>query len=325
MRSTPRCFASASAVFFAALSMACWSAVAEKLEPIELPIGYEHAKYAPTADILRHFAAFTLSFDSKDDDDGDGKEDLRRVPEWVAQHVKRLDANCVDTEDRPGTWMTDADLLRAGVAPNDASYAGSGFDRGHMAPKLLAARVSPAAEWNTHTVLNAVPQRGRFNQQIWKDLEAITGAWAQLYGEVWVIQGPVFDKGAKPAVIGDRGEQQIAVPDALYKIVVRAKTVAERAAAPEARRKEPEVLVFLYPQLGPRYYGSSKDYDHARFLTTLDEVEEVTRLTFFPKLDQAVRKRLRTTRAAALWPTERPADRPDLPIFLEGCRDRSDD
>ena len=307
-----------SVVFGLCLGMAL-PARSARLEPISLDESYDHARYAPQADIERKFAAFTLSFDSKDDDDGDGKPDLQRVPEWVAQHIKRTEEPCLETQDRPGTWMTEQGLFRSGVAPNDASYRGSGFNRGHMAAKLLAARVSAAAEWNTHTVLNAVPQRARFNQQIWRALEDLTGAWAQVYGEIWVMQGPVFGKKSAPFFIGDAGERVVAVPDALYKIVVREKTFEEKNQARSAEKDDPEVLVFLYPQLGPGYYGPKKEYQHERFLTTLKEIESLTGMTFFPTLDEATRKRLRRTRAERLWRLALPPDQPTLKLFVTGC------
>ena len=289
------------------------------LKPIKLNNVYDHARYAPETDIKREFAAFTVSFDSKDDDDGDGKADIRRVPEWVAQHIKRTEGTCVDTSERPNIWATDMDLFRSGIAPNDASYKGSGFDRGHMAAKLLAARVGPNAEWNTHTVLNAIPQRPRFNRQIWRSLEDLTGAWAQSYGDIWVIQGPVFDKGASPFFIGDKGERPVAVPDALFKIVVRKKTMAERSTVPSTEKNDPEILVFLYPQLGPRYYGPKLNYAHERFLTTLEEVESLTGLAFFHKanahgLSNDAQQRIRQKHVIDLWET------PSAKNFLTGCR-----
>ena len=52
---------------------------------------YEHDRYIPDqVDICRDFEAFVVSFDDKDDDDGDNKPDLLRVPEWVAHEIKRL-------------------------------------------------------------------------------------------------------------------------------------------------------------------------------------------------------------------------------------------
>jgi endonuclease G len=38
----------------------------------------------------------------------------------------------------------------------------------------------------------------------------------------------------------------------------------------------PDVLAFIYPQVGPGY--SFRPYDHLRFLTTVDEIEEMTRI-----------------------------------------------
>ena len=311
----------ASVLFGLCLGMVL-SAWASGPEPIMLDESYDHARYAPQSDIERKFAAFTLSFDSKDDDDGDDKPDLRRVPEWVAQHIKRTEKPCLDTPDYSGKWMTEQELFLSGVAPNDASYKDSKFNRGHMAARLLTARVSAEAAWNTHTVLNAVPQRGRFNQQIWSNLEALTGAWAQIYGEIWVMQGPVFGKGAAPFFIGDDGEREVAVPDALYKIVVREKTPEEKAQSQSAEKDDPEALVFLYPQLGPGYYGPKKEYRHERFLTTLKEIETLTGMTFFPTLDEATRERLRKTRAERLWSLTSPSDQPTFKLFVTGCRNR---
>ena len=297
-------FLSRTAVLFCCcFGLSVWSA---ELKPIKLDPSYDHTRYAPSADIKREFAAFTVSFDSKDDDNNDGEPDLLRVPEWVAQHIKRTDEPCIDTHKRPSPWFTDADLFRSGVAPDDDSYKHGGFDRGHMAAILLAARISEAAEWNTHTVLNAVPQRRRFNQQIWKNLEARTGAWAQAYGEIWVIQGPVFGKGTPYFFIGDEGEYQVAVPDALFKIVMREKTDNEKVAATDKEKNDPEMLVFLYPQLGPGYYWTKTDFQHERFLTTLGEVEKLTKLTFYAEADAlginaSALKRLRKHRAEKLW------------------------
>ena len=99
------------------------------------------------------------------------------------------EAWCLDTLKHRPKWFTDDDLFDAGLAPNDDSYRGSGFDRGHLAMKLLVERLGQDAAYCTHTVLNAIPQRPNFNRGIWQNLELLTGAWAQVYGRIWVIQG----------------------------------------------------------------------------------------------------------------------------------------
>ena len=293
------------------------------------PKGYEHAKFAPEPDILRVFHGFAVSFDSKDDDDGEPGADLLRLPHWVAQELRRWEpaaddqaddeAWCLDTLKSRPTWFTDDDLFASRVAPNDDSYRNSGFDRGHMAMKLLVERLDQDAAFNTHTVLNAIPQRPKFNQGIWQNLEYLTGAWAQTYGTVWVIQGPVFYQGKQLAWIGDEGERKIAVPDAVFKIVIRDKTGEEKNNAAARDRETPEVLAFLYPQLGPGYFGPSKDYRHARFLTTVDEIETLTGLDFKPSANATIEKRVERWRATALW--DPPAvDLKQRRLFLSGCR-----
>lgn len=297
--------------------------------PEDPAIGYEHAKFAPEADIRRQFRGFEVSFDSNDDDDRELGGDLLRVPHWVAQEIRRWEPPasdrdedegwCLDTlKDRP-KWFTDDDLFDLGVAPNDDSYRGSGFDRGHLAMKLLVERLGQDAAYCTHTLLNAIPQRPDFNRGIWLDLEYLTGAWAQVYGRIWVIQGPVFYQSRALAWIGEQGERQVAVPDAVFKIVLRNKTGEEQRKAEPGQRSAPEILAFLYPQLGLDYFGSRENYGHERFLTTVDVIEELTGLDFKPSTNDVVEKRIERQRAPALWDPH-VVDRKLRRLFLSGCR-----
>ena len=226
---------------------------------------------------------------------------------------------CLDTLKKRPKWFTDPDLYASGVAGNDDSYRSSGFDRGHMAMKLLVERLGQDAAYNTHTVLNAIPQRPKFNRAIWQSLEMLTGAWAQTYGQVWVIQGPVFYDLRTVSWIGDEGEREIAVPDAAFKVVVRFKTDEEKEKAAPRDKEAPEVLAFLYPQLGPSYFGPWEEFRHARFLTTIDEVEELTGLDFKPSDDPRIESRLERTRASKLWDPP-VVDRKNRRNFVPACR-----
>lgn len=81
----------------------------------------------------------------------------------------------------------------------------------------------------------------------------------------------------------------MAIPEALFKIVIR-----------EGAAGRPEVLAFIYPQIGPGY--SSRPYNHARFLTTVDEIEALTGLDFLMSLPNAVQAQLERQQAPAFWP-----------------------
>jgi endonuclease G len=124
------------------------------------------------------------------------------------------------------------------------------FVRGHLAMKLHAERLGHDAAHNTHTMLNAVPQQGDFNGGIWLDLENLTAAWANHFGAVWIIAGPVIIDNEPIAWLGDPDEFQIAIADALFKIVIRESDTPG----------QPDVLAFLYPQIGPGYSVSPYSY-----------------------------------------------------------------
>ena len=253
---------------------------------------YEHDKFAPdTADIRRSFEAFVVSFDSKDDDDGDGMPDLRRVPEWVAQEIRRFAGECVNTRRRPSRWSTDRGLYSSGVAPNDASYAGSGFDRGHLAAEIACRSNQPGrGSQDAHGTQRGAPIPPIQPADLARPRKTTQGPGRRPSGKIWVVQGPVFYNETKPENarwIGDaeKGERLVAVPDALFKIVVRESESGESL----------QTLAFLYPQLGARYYGRRAEFAHERFLTTVSEIERLTGLSF-SKLQM-----VRSIRATSLW------------------------
>jgi endonuclease G len=253
--------------------------------PVVLDDDYEHDKWGTgPRDLMFFFEAYTVSFDGGDDDNGDGKPDLWGIPEWAAYEIKAF------TEDHPladrPRWMTDPELYAAGIAPGDESYGISGtsrlmevkndyrFIRGHLCPKDTAERISREAAYNTHTLLNVVPQLQWQNNGIWKTLETLCTGWADSWGRVWIICGPVFFNKTPALWLGQDDEMRVAVPDALFKIVIREDPAAPSTAAPAAK-----VLSFLIPNILPRENRNPADY-----LTSLARIEDLTGLTFLTKL-----------------------------------------
>src|SRR5688500_1862308 len=174
----------------------------QSYKPNILDPSYSHDRWGTSSNgIIKDFTAYRSSFDNLDDDDDFAGPDALGVPEWVAFEIKRFSGQCIVTHGRPNTWITDNALHNGGIMPKDNSYATtqafrnkhpSWFARGHLTMKLLAERLGDNAQWNTHTFYNAVPQRQSFNAGIWLDLEYRTGAWAQHFGNVWVVTGPIF-------------------------------------------------------------------------------------------------------------------------------------
>lgn len=255
---------------------------------------YDHDRFVTLpVDIRRDFVAFTLSFDG---DDGDER---RAVPEWVAYELRATPAELGPAPGRPSRWLTDDDLRTQRIAPDDGSYAGSGYSRGHLCMKSHAHRISDAADRETHTVLNACPQLQSMNAGVWLSLENLTGEWADTFGQVWIVTGPVFLSGCERRWIGDPGEVPVAVPDAFFKIVVRA----------DDRREQ--VLAFLVPMEGDETHGK-QTADVRPYLTSVDIIESLTGLDFLTSLPDSVEESIENKIFTELWSTTSPvlAERP---------------
>src|SRR5262249_28988399 len=211
-------------------------------------------------DRLVCFDAFISNFDTQDHKDADGKIRHYGIAHWVSQRVDAAD-KAPESRSRPSEWFSVPDLQKAGLAPTDDSYHFSAefldghpnwYERGQLAAKYLAERRGRKIEdhrtapaWFTHNVVNAVPQRRRFYAGAWQTLECYTGAWANKYKTVWIVSGPIFSRG-QPGADGwlrstRHKAMEVAVPDQLFKIVVRKEDYGWGA------------LAFVYPQDDPSY------------------------------------------------------------------------
>lgn len=247
--------------------------------PILLDYSYEHDRWITLPrDIQLDFAAYTVSFDSEDDNNGDGTPDIWGIPEWVSFEIKELITDH-PLSSRP-KWMTDTNLFAMGIAPNDESYSVQGtnnmrevktdyrFVRGHMCPKDTAERISRDAAYNTHILINAVPQLQWQNNGVWKEIEQLSTEWADKYKRIWVICGPVFFNRTPAVWLGQNDEMKVAVPDALFKIVIR-----------EDDMDIVKTISFLIPNIVPKEKKNLNE-----FITTVDRIEELTDLDFLTAL-----------------------------------------
>lgn len=282
--------------------------------------GYDHDRYGTgSVDLFFEYEAFVSSFDSDDDDSGDGTPDLLAVPEWVAYELRRYGEGPDYKTPKPSparpSWyeMEELSFLsqQPGVTEDDLDESYSGFgtgaglpgfgvvNRGHFAMKAHGQRISWKAACNTHVFINAVPQQRDFNQGDWLELEAFSGAAANKFGQVWVVTGPIFDDLSSPTLMGTTGEIPVAVPDALFKILVKENSGSD----------VPDVLAFIFPQPRTDYVKCkvSHAYDNGRFLTSVAEIESRTGLEFFRNVkfeNVPARTAFKAVTATELWGVE---------------------
>jgi endonuclease G len=146
-----------------------------------------------------------------------GYSGVSKTPLWVAEALTptRLSQK-IPREDN----FHEEERVSAAHRATLADYRGSGYDRGHMAPN--ADMSNKAAQSDSFSLANMVPQAPKNNQQVWRELEEATRAIVtKQKQDVYVVTGPVF-AGKKLKTIGNG----VIVPTAVYKAVYMPKTGA---------------------------------------------------------------------------------------------------
>lgn len=258
---------------------------------LEMPLGYNHIKYAPAEpERIYDGGSFVSSVDSHDDDNGDQIPEYFAQPSWVASHIKSYHSNLRSyalSFKRPRRWyrIRMFNKERNEFLTNkriDDSYNGVGniWNRGHLAQRADANRIGQTYGCDTHVFANAVPQKAKFNQGIWLALENYISSLANQMGELWVVSGPIYEHGMPLETIGETKLKEIPVtiPDNLFKVVfIEGKYGIN-------------VISFIYPnkyeKIPDRYMSGNchrdRHYDHTSFIVSLFEVEQASGLTFFP-------------------------------------------
>lgn len=215
-----------------------------------LPTGLEIPRCAHTSDSheVHQYAGFSLCY----------RENYEQA-EWVAYEINT--AELVKEANRTDDFRPDPNISTGSATLAD--YRGSGYDRGHLAP---AADLAYSTETMSESfyMSNMSPQVGGFNRGVWKELEAQVRQWAEEFGSVYVISGPVLNKTEYPTI----GENQVAVPEYYYKVLF----------APQGREGTPEMIGFLMA-------NQKTKEDYLTFAVSVDEIEALTGLDFFYNME----------------------------------------
>lgn len=196
-----------------------------------------------------------------------------RLPNWVAWHLtaahtkgnfRRTEMKFVEDESVPRPRATNWD------------YVQSGYDRGHMCPSG-DNRWSEKAQQESFIYTNCCPQRHSLNSEEWEELESRCRHWANVYGDIYIVCGPMFTSKEHKTI----GKNHVAVPDAFFKVVLRLG-------------KEPAALGFTYKNEGNTGAMS-------KHVCTVDWIEEMTGIDFFPALDDKTEKKVEAEANLSKW------------------------
>ncbi|MBP3416676.1 MAG: DNA/RNA non-specific endonuclease [Spirochaetaceae bacterium] len=195
--------------------------------------------------------------------------------EWVAYEINT--AELVKEAGRTDDFRPDPNISTGSASLAD--YKGSGYDRGHLAPAADMA-FSHQTMSESFYMSNMSPQAGGFNRGVWKDLEANVREWAEEFGSVYVISGPVLEKDEYPTI----GENAVAIPEYYYKVLF----------APEGRDGKAEMIGFLLP-------NEKTKEDYFAFVVPVDEIEQRTGLDFFHSLPDNAETSLESQSHPEAW------------------------
>ncbi|KAK2870496.1 hypothetical protein QQF64_021524 [Cirrhinus molitorella] len=197
-----------------------------------------------------------------------------RTPRWVAEHLSahRL---LGQAQRKHCKFKPDPSIPELFTARNE-DYLRSGWSRGHMAP-AGDNKISEQAMAETFYLSNIVPQNYENNAGFWNRLEIYCRELTERFGDVWVISGPLLrpqtsDNGSKTVCYQLIGNDDVAVPTHLYKVILAQKDSSSDSLALGA---------FVVP-------NAPIGFDHPlmEFQVSLSDLERMSGLTFFPAVER---------------------------------------
>jgi|TARA_B110000240_G_C13472197_1_gene441495 endonuclease G len=152
-------------------------------------------------------------------------------------------------------------------------YRRSGYDRGHLAP---------ASDFSFNTIAmsesfymsNMSPQHPSFNRGIWRKLESLVRKWGN-NSSIYIVTGPILDDCSTTI-----GLNNVCVPKYYYKVIYQ----------PAERKMIAFVLL-----------NDKGDYKLSHYITSVDYVESITGIDFFPILEDKIEERLESEVSKENW------------------------
>ncbi|WP_245238784.1 DNA/RNA non-specific endonuclease [Methylobacterium platani] len=136
---------------------------------------------------------------------------LSRTPLYAAEHLTAARVEAARRVDRVDAFHEEEGLPEAAQSTL-ADYAGSGWDRGHMAPS--GDMPTPTAQAESFTLANIVPQNPDDNRRLWAGIESSVRALAVERGDLFVVTGPLFEGASVQSLRG-----RVLIPTRLFKAV----------------------------------------------------------------------------------------------------------
>lgn len=195
--------------------------------------------------------------------------DAWKIPNWVAWQLTAEEV--AGKVKRTDEFLVDPDLPTR-FQSEHRDYSGSSYDRGHMAP-AGDMKWDEQAMQESFYMSNMCPQAPNLNKGDWRILEEQCRKWAQRYGMVYVVCGPIVDEriSQKKKI----GRNKVLVPDGFFKVVLKLGD-------------KPSAVGFIFP-------NDDCNSALADYAVSVDQVEAVTGIDFFHRLPDEQENALEAT------------------------------
>lgn len=198
--------------------------------------------------------------------------ELHEQAAWVAYQLTKKET--IRVYERSNDFNEDP-LISTGTA-TDFDYKRSGYDRGHLAPAADMGW-SATAMRESFYYSNMSPQDPGFNRGVWKRLEEQVRDWAWENEAIYVVTGPVLS--SKLPKIGSNG---VSIPAYYYKVIL------------DYSKPSVKAIAFLLP-------NKSSTLGIQSYAVSINEVEKLTGIDFFPILPNVQEEQLESQLCQACW------------------------
>lgn len=152
----------------------------------------------------------------------------------------------------------------------------SDIDHGHMCP-AADCKWSKEVMNQSFLLTNMCPQNHTLNEDDWNTLEESCRSWANIYGEIFIVAGPIFYEGVKNTF----GANKTAIPDAFFKVIL-------------CMQGTPKAIGFIYK-------NDSSKQPMRNQVKSVDEIEEITGFDFFSALPDDIENVIEAESNLAIW------------------------
>lgn len=192
--------------------------------------------------------------------------------EWVAYELKK--SQILKNEYKRPFFEVDKKVRTSSA--DWRNYKNSGYDKGHLCPAADRGFNYDAFR-ETFLTSNISPQNHSFNAGIWNTLEKKIRYWAKRYDGLYVITGGVLTKDLTTI-----GYEAVSVPKYFYKVVL------------DNTLDQQKMIAFLIPH-------EDTDISIDQFVVSVDSVEKLTGIDFFPKLEDGLESQLEASLSKNGW------------------------